>query len=94
MELEFQWEILEDEVPAVFKKLSDDVSQQFARLMQDSIMRKIDTPPEMHTNSRASFIGAAQTAQRDLLVQAINNLDEAWKYNITFHEQQAARSLA
>ena len=41
MELEFQWDILEDEIPVIFKKLSDNISQEFTWLKEDSIMRTL-----------------------------------------------------
>lgn len=40
MELDFQWDILEDEVAEIFGKLSDNLGLELTWLRDDTVMRK------------------------------------------------------
>ena len=40
MELAFQWEILQEEIPTLFKKLTENLSKELTWLKDDTILRK------------------------------------------------------
>jgi hypothetical protein len=40
MEVAFEWDILEEEIPALFEKLTEKVGNEFTRFKEDTILRK------------------------------------------------------